>query len=468
MTVLMTEAKVVVDTLENKVLALYSKRDSRNLIIQEMLETERDLYDDLKLCIEGYLDPACPLAVAVDTEGVPLFSAKQRERLFCNIEDLLGVSTLLMTGLEATMKRDHEGMLIGRIFRQAAARMKDAYVTYVVNFDDATTTLNELNSDPMMKGLLRACHANISSRTKAWDLNSFLIKPVQRVLKYPLLLRELLKKTKPNHVDFEDLTAAEEAMKEVAKTINEKKRTKELLEKYVTKSETRNPHGMMHSLGKKSMRIGQKVRMKVSSAGEGFEEYGQHEKTLHDIESDCKRLRKRGEEYLKSKEDAALALEAYTKSIYEFFLGKHFKSTTSVDDTAQMGEICVAMTNLAKYTREHVEAIRVSIIGNGGALNRLLLGLVNPLILVAKRADKRLDYESYKRKYRAAEGDEEKRAVLAGQLALAKNTFTALHDQLSEDLSGNFDIIFGPVSHISQIIFPHTRARRSCRVACFS
>lgn len=33
----------------------------------------------------------------------------------------------------------------------------------------------------------------LREHTRCWDLSSFLIKPVQRVLKYPLLLNELLK-----------------------------------------------------------------------------------------------------------------------------------------------------------------------------------------------------------------------------------------------------------------------------------
>ena len=36
-------------------------------------------------------------------------------------------------------------------------------------------------------------HYFFREHTRCWDLSSFLIKPVQRVLKYPLLLNELLK-----------------------------------------------------------------------------------------------------------------------------------------------------------------------------------------------------------------------------------------------------------------------------------
>jgi dynamin-binding protein len=37
--------------------------------------------------------------------------------------------------------------------------------------------------------LIQECKRRCIERTKAWDIHSLLIKPVQRVLKYPLLLQ---------------------------------------------------------------------------------------------------------------------------------------------------------------------------------------------------------------------------------------------------------------------------------------
>jgi len=58
-------------------------------------------------------------------------------------------------------------------------------------------------------------------------LNGFLIKPVQRVTKYPLLLKELLKYTDPKHSDFGPLTIALGRCELILKEINEYKRTQE-------------------------------------------------------------------------------------------------------------------------------------------------------------------------------------------------------------------------------------------------
>jgi hypothetical protein len=44
---------------------------------------------------------------------------------------------------------------------------------------------------------------------------------VQRVLKYPLLLREILSLTSPTHDDHDDLSAAVKEIQEVADNINE-------------------------------------------------------------------------------------------------------------------------------------------------------------------------------------------------------------------------------------------------------
>ena len=40
-----------------------------------------------------------------------------------------------------------------------------------------------------VKEFLKSAQFELAGRTQAWDLGSLLIKPVQRVLKYPLLIK---------------------------------------------------------------------------------------------------------------------------------------------------------------------------------------------------------------------------------------------------------------------------------------
>lgn len=65
-------------------------------------------------------------------------------------------------------------------------------------------------------------------KTNYINLGSFLIKPVQRVMRYPLLLMELLGATPESHHDRPQLTQALQAVKEINVNINEYKRRKDL------------------------------------------------------------------------------------------------------------------------------------------------------------------------------------------------------------------------------------------------
>lgn len=61
------------------------------------------------------------------------------------------------------------------------------------------------------------------------DLNAFLIKPLQRICKYPLLVRELVKQTPMlPAAPYNDLIVAEENVKSIVSYINESKREKEM------------------------------------------------------------------------------------------------------------------------------------------------------------------------------------------------------------------------------------------------
>lgn len=62
---------------------------------------------------------------------------------------------------------------------------------------------------------------------KANSLETFLIKPIQRILKYPLLLQQLRDLSLTASVENEHLSAALKAMEKVAEHINEMQRINE-------------------------------------------------------------------------------------------------------------------------------------------------------------------------------------------------------------------------------------------------
>lgn len=69
---------------------------------------------------------------------------------------------------------------------------------------------------------------SIRPHTGASDLSFFLVMPVQRVTKYPLLLGKILENTPPNTSVYSALEAAVRAMAQVNTNINEYKRRKEV------------------------------------------------------------------------------------------------------------------------------------------------------------------------------------------------------------------------------------------------
>ncbi|KAK3832845.1 MAG: hypothetical protein J3R72DRAFT_372696, partial [Linnemannia gamsii] len=77
------------------------------------------------------------------------------------------------------------------------------------------------------------CTEKCKGKTTGWDLASLLIKPVQRVLKYPLLINQIHALTPSDHQDFESLVTVQKEMLQVAEEINEIKKRKDIVEKIV-------------------------------------------------------------------------------------------------------------------------------------------------------------------------------------------------------------------------------------------
>ncbi len=77
-------------------------------------------------------------------------------------------------------------------------------------------------------------HANVQ------DLASFLIKPLQRITKYPLLLNELLKELPQDNPDVPKIIEAKTAIERLVNATNETKRVADAVEKIHTLDEQLN------------------------------------------------------------------------------------------------------------------------------------------------------------------------------------------------------------------------------------
>jgi RhoGEF domain/PH domain len=100
------------------------------------------------------------------------------------------------------------------------------YSIYAANHEHAVKTVDEqMRSN---KAFANICEdASKQPECRALDLSSFLIKPVQRLCKYPLLFRELLKETPEDHTDYANLVYCHEQLSQVADFVNERKRAAE-------------------------------------------------------------------------------------------------------------------------------------------------------------------------------------------------------------------------------------------------
>lgn len=124
-------------------------------------------------------------------------------------------------------------------------RIQSVYTAYCSRHETSMQRMQEIAAtSPKAAAFFRECTTVARKHTTAWDLGSLLIKPVQRVLKYPLLLRQIISATDESHPDRPNLVAALDQLQVVADNINEVKRRRDLAGVLITgraAKESKNP-----------------------------------------------------------------------------------------------------------------------------------------------------------------------------------------------------------------------------------
>jgi hypothetical protein len=193
-------------------------------VAEEIVTTERAYVQSLVDVVKGYKEP---ILVYIRSCGLPV-AEDDVSALFGNIDDLLKLNSDLLEELE---KCPYNPTTIAEAFVTRASDFS-VYSAYCTNYPRAVAILTLwqhtpqiTENSPKVTQFLKLCQKRLHH---ALPLGAFLIKPVQRILKYHLLFRELAKccekeNNRPNSV----VQLALDSMSAIADHINTMKQRHE-------------------------------------------------------------------------------------------------------------------------------------------------------------------------------------------------------------------------------------------------
>ncbi|XP_037319425.2 dynamin-binding protein isoform X2 [Pungitius pungitius] len=386
--------------------------EKRSKVIEELLQTEKDYIKDLQMCVEEIVEPLQKKQVKnVDFDG-----------LFGNLSSVIDLSQRLLETLQDTDS-------IGNIFLDFKSELEEVYKTYCQNHDDAISLLESYEKDKNIQCHVLECLERLRAIYREWgktnyiNLGSFLIKPVQRVMRYPLLLMELLGATPQSHHDRPQLTKALLAIKEINVNINEFKRRKDLVVKYRKSDEDtfidKISKLSMHSIIKKSNRVSSHLKHLTGISPQIKDEaFDEAEKKFRLQERLIKSFIRDISLYLQHiRESASVKVLAAIS-----FCDIYAERSVPVPERFQRAHRSISDQQFAQF-KERTEVLVID------PLNQLLLMFAGPHKLIQKRFDKLLDYDNCKER-----ADRLKDRRVQDELQAARNNYEALNAQLLDEL----------------------------------
>ncbi|KAM3584668.1 hypothetical protein VKS41_003475 [Umbelopsis sp. WA50703] len=200
---------------EKELLNVSPEERKRQEAIYELVVTEKTYLNDLQLIVNVFY-----------ADSSQYLSPDAQNVIFSNVEDLLLCNTAILSDLE---DRQREGAnfvgAVGDIFLTHAENLK-CYQTYCRNQAAASRFLQKKrDEDKLFAAFLKSCQSRPECRSL--DLSSFLLEPMQRITRYPLLLRQILQSTPKYHHDYGMVAEAIEKAEQVLQDVNEAARRHE-------------------------------------------------------------------------------------------------------------------------------------------------------------------------------------------------------------------------------------------------
>nr|XP_046259128.1 kalirin isoform X2 [Scatophagus argus] len=174
----------------------------RMFVLNELIQTEKDYVKDLGIVVEGFMK-------RIEEKGVPDDMKGKDKIVFGNIHQIYDWHREFFVGELEKCLEDHEHL--PELFIKHERRLH-MYVVYCQNKPKSEFIVAEY--DTYFDGIQQ----DIQSRL---TISDFLIKPIQRITKYQLLLKDFLKYSSKAGIDCEQIEKAVDLMSQVPKLCND-------------------------------------------------------------------------------------------------------------------------------------------------------------------------------------------------------------------------------------------------------
>ncbi|KAM9481735.1 rho guanine nucleotide exchange factor 17 isoform 1-T1 [Clarias gariepinus] len=251
------------DELTQAPLKTKPRVDMRRHVMMTLLDTEQSYVDSLRTLIQSYMKPL------KQPENSLLCDISLVDEMFYQIPEILEHHELFLEQVISCVNDWHERQTIGDLLvqsfsKEVLANIYSAYIDNFLNAKDAVRIAKEAKP-AFMKFLEQSMRENKEKQA----LGDLMIKPVQRIPRYELLVKDLLKHTAEDHPDHPHLLDAQKNIKRLAERINKGRRNAEEVERETRVMQEIEAHieGVEHILNPERKFLRQEMVMEAKTVG---------------------------------------------------------------------------------------------------------------------------------------------------------------------------------------------------------
>ncbi|KAG5978327.1 hypothetical protein E4U55_006240 [Claviceps digitariae] len=416
----------------------------RRNVIKELVDTEAVFVRDMNIVEEIYKGTA---------EACPKLDSKTVKLIFRNSDEIIAFHTAFLSGIKDAVAdvyvpknggrvghRDDSSIstpssgasegpndskdrctTLGPVFKDNIQRMKLVHEGFLRSSDQAAKRLIQIQQDPTVQVWLTECNEVAKDLTAAWDLDSLLIKPMQRITKYPNLIATLLQYTPQYHPDREALKEAKGMLETAIIEINKSKKNFELVGQIVgrKRKESDVKAGFARAFGKRV------DKLQASNNGNRLAEDADYAKLNEKFGDDYLRL----QVVLRDVEFYTRQVSAYVHEFLQYMssieLVMRLQPGNYPELESKWVQFNISVRDLEKVAlEEHLSQVRKLVIE---PFEQVIKAYGNPSLAMKKREKRRLDFERSEQLRKGGKSPDPKLKELVEQ-------YDALNDTLKKEL----------------------------------